>query len=204
MSFFYFECQVCNLWEPLIYLKKKKILSWNLFFLFSNNLSNLALLQIRVQAVDVGGKSATAFVDVTVNRNQFAPAFTSTTVNANLISENQAVGVSIAQVTCTDSDDLVCRTMALWISDHLTKYSQCFQSSGFIRKSGHFPIWLRSFWKFFEKSGHFCVYWAAKNPPDPALKNRPDLLLSFRLPKCWHLDSQWKGIFSCALRAHNA
>ena len=58
------------------------------------------------------------------------------------------------------------------------KCRQCFQSSGFIRKSGHFPILRRSFWEFFEKSGHFCVYWVAKNPPDPALTNRPDLLLS--------------------------
>ena len=31
---------------------------------------------------------------------------------------------------------------------------------------------------FFEKSGHFCVFWAVKNPPDPALINRPDQLLS--------------------------
>ena len=62
--------------------------------------------------------------------------------------------------------------------NNLENKNQCFQSTGFIRKSRHFPIWRRSFWNFFEKSGHFCVYWAAKNHPDPALTNRPDLLLS--------------------------
>ena len=41
-------------------------------------------------------------------------------------------------------------------------FKQCFQSSGYIRKSGHFKIWRRSFWKVLEKSGHFCVFWALK------------------------------------------
>ena len=97
------------------------------------------------------------------------------------------------------------------IMNYLThSFSQCFQFSGFIRKSGHFPIWRRLFMKFFEKSGHFCVFWAVKNPPDPALINRPDQLLSVNpndtsgYPNADIRTVSENGFFSCALRAHNA
>ena len=64
--------------------------------------------------------------------------------------------------------------------------------------------------EIFEKSGHFCVFWAVKNPPDPALINRPDQLLSVNpndtsgYPNADIRTVSENGFFSCALRAHNA
>ena len=54
-------------------------------------------------------------------------------------------------------------------------YTQCFQLSGYIRKSGHFKIPAEVILTFLRKSGHFCAYRALGKNPDRLLSAGPDL-----------------------------
>lgn len=67
------------------------------------------LLQIRVQAYDGGvpSLSATATIDVLVQRNLYSPVFSVLNYEVT-INENAALGVPFVYVNATDADIRVC------------------------------------------------------------------------------------------------
>lgn len=85
------------MYKPLISNK----VSWNKI---SKVLTNVTL-QLRIEARDGGtpALSATALVDITVQRNLFTPSFTNLTYETTIL-ETQAIGTTVIRLLATDQD----------------------------------------------------------------------------------------------------